>query len=190
MDWYVKVFGGQPATFKNALGMTAIRYGDMYLFVQGAIQAVASTQGRSVDHLGWRVDGFHATVERLKGLGVKFLVEPTKSGDHMIAFIEGPDGVKIEVVESTGEPTKSALQGDPEGWVDIMPRADLEGWSRVPVPPKAKLGRAQWHVDADRNVLICDGDGGHDMLLLKTVFGDAIFHFECRYTKIRASGWF
>ncbi len=83
--------------------MKVIRYGDMYLFVQSAVQAVASTQGRSVDHLGWRFKDFDATVKRLKRLGVKFLVEPTNSGDHMIAFIEGPDGVKIEVVEATGE---------------------------------------------------------------------------------------
>jgi hypothetical protein len=65
-----------------------------------------------------------------------------------------------------------------------MPPTDLKGWSRVPVPPGGKLGRAQWHVDADRKVLICDGDGGHDMLLTKRTFGDAIFHFEFRYTRI------
>lgn len=81
-------------------------------------------------------------------------------------------------------PSKSALETDPKGWVDIMPPADLKGWSRVPVPPKGKLGRAQWHVDTDRKVLICDGDGGHDMLLWKKALGDAIFHFEFRYTKI------
>ena len=102
-DWYTTVFGGEPAKFKNAAGLKAIRYGSMYLFVQSAVGAVASTQGRSVDHLGWRFKDFDATVKRLKGLGVKFLVEPTKSGDHMIAFIEGPDGVKIEVVEATGK---------------------------------------------------------------------------------------
>ncbi|MDP6058458.1 MAG: hypothetical protein QGH33_06175, partial [Pirellulaceae bacterium] len=71
-----------------------------------------------------------------------------------LAAGESPDG---------GVPTKSALKTDPEGWVDIMPQGDLDGWSRVPVPPKAKLGRAQWHVDTDRKLLICDGDGGHDM---------------------------
>jgi hypothetical protein len=84
-----------------------------------------------------------------------------------------------EVAES-----KSALDTDPQGWVDILPPADLKGWYRVPVPPTGKLGREQWHVDADKKVLLCDGDGGHDMLLLEKEHGDAIFHFECRYTKI------
>ena len=84
------------------------------------------------------------------------------------------------------EPTKSALEADPQGWVDILPPADLSGWSRVPVPPppKGTLGRDQWHVDADRQVLVCDGDGGHDMLLWKKPLGDAIFHFEFCYTKV------
>ena len=81
-------------------------------------------------------------------------------------------------------PTKSALEADPTGWVDIMPPADLKGWSRVPIPPKGQLGRAQWHVDTDSKVLICDGDGGHDMLLLEKALGDAIFHFEFCYTKV------
>ncbi len=135
VEWYTKVFGGEPAKFKTAPGMTVIRYGDMYLFIQAAVQAVKSTKGRVVDHLGWRFRDFDGIVKRLKGLGVKFLMEPRTSGDHRIAFIEGPDGVKIEVVESTGVAAGSALKTEPKGWVDIMPRADLAGWSRVPVPP-------------------------------------------------------
>ncbi len=80
--------------------------------------------------------------------------------------------------------SKSALQADPQGWVNILPAADLKGWYRVPVPPTGKLGREQWHVDSDQKILICDGDGGHDMLLLDREIGDVIFHFEFRYTRI------
>lgn len=81
------------------------------------------------------------------------------------------------------EATPSALEADPSGWVDLMPTADLKGWSRVPVPPGAPLGRPQWHLDDSGKVLVCDGDGGHDMLLHDREFGDAVFHFEFRYTK-------
>jgi hypothetical protein len=81
-------------------------------------------------------------------------------------------------------PTPSALEADPQGWLDILPSADLKGWYRVPVPPTGKLGREQWHVDTAKNLLICDGDGGHDMLLYDKEIGDAIFHFECCYTRI------
>ena len=86
--------------------------------------------------------------------------------------------------EGNGEKTDSVSEADAQGWIDIMPPADLDGWYRVPVPPKGKLGRAQWHVDAEKKLLICDGDGGHDMLLTEKQYGDAIFHFEFRYTKI------
>lgn len=103
VDWYVTIFGGEPENFKDAVNLKAIRYGDMYLFVKRAVRPAASTEGRSVDHLGWRVKDFDATIKKLKGLDVKFLMEPMEHGDHMIAFIEGPDGVKIEIVEGVGE---------------------------------------------------------------------------------------
>lgn len=83
-----------------------------------------------------------------------------------------------------GAETPSQLQSDPAGWEDILPSVDLEGWYRVPVPPTGQLGRAQWHVDVEKKLLICDGDGGHDMLLFDREIGDAVFHFEFCYTKI------
>ena len=82
------------------------------------------------------------------------------------------------------DPTPSALEADPSGWVDRMPSAELKGWSRVPVPPGGPLGRPQWHVEESGKVLVCDGDGGHDMLLCDREFSDAVFHVEFRYTKI------
>lgn len=83
-----------------------------------------------------------------------------------------------------GDPAPSALETDPKGWVDIMPPADLKGWTRVPVPPGAPLGIPQWHVEDGGTMLVCEGDGGHDMLLCDREFGDAVFHFEYRYTNV------
>ncbi len=82
------------------------------------------------------------------------------------------------------EPAPSALEKDASNWVDIMPPASLDGWSRVPVPPGAALGKQQWRVEDSGKLLVCDGDGGHDMLLCAREFGDAIFHAEFRYTKV------
>jgi hypothetical protein len=87
-------------------------------------------------------------------------------------------------VRAAGAESESKLQSQPQGWEDIMPPADLKGWYRVPVPPTGHLGREQWHVDSAKKILICDGDGGHDMLLLDREIGDAVFHFEFCYTKI------
>lgn len=88
------------------------------------------------------------------------------------------------VAQAPGTGNQSKLQSDPQGWVDILPPADLKGWYRVAVPPTGQLGREQWHVDGEKKILICDGDGGHDMLLFDKEIGDAIFHFEFCYTKI------
>jgi hypothetical protein len=87
-------------------------------------------------------------------------------------------------IQVRGADTPSKLQSDPAGWEDILPPLDLKGWYRVPVPPNGQLGRAQWHVDADKKILICDGDGGHDMLLFDREIGDVIFHFEFCYTRV------
>ncbi|MEO2045824.1 MAG: DUF1080 domain-containing protein [Pirellulales bacterium] len=79
---------------------------------------------------------------------------------------------------------RSAFEANPEGCTNIMPPTDLKGWFRVPVPLEGKLGKAQWHVDTDKDLLVCDGEGGHDMLLMKKEYGNVIFHFEFRYTKV------
>ncbi len=92
--------------------------------------------------------------------------------------------ITVALSVAVADPTPSALEADPTGWVDVMPSADLKGWSRVPVPPGVPLGKQQWHVGEAAKVLVCEGDGGHDMLLYDREFGDAVFHFEFRYTKV------
>jgi hypothetical protein len=88
------------------------------------------------------------------------------------------------LAQDKGSESQSKLQSTPEGWMDILPPADLKGWYRVSVPPTGQLGREQWQVDTDKKLLICDGDGGHDMLLFDKEIGDAIFHVEFCYTRI------
>jgi SagB-type dehydrogenase family enzyme len=85
---------------------------------------------------------------------------------------------------TVGEAAPSALEADSSAWVDVMPSADLNGWSRVPVPPGASLGKQQWRVEEQGKLLVCEGDGGHDMLLCDREFGDAVFHCEFRFTKV------
>jgi acetyl esterase/lipase len=77
--------------------------------------------------------------------------------------------------------TASAPYSEANGWSDLMPPADLKGWTRIAIPPKNPLGRAQWHLDTARQVLVCDGDGGHEMLRYDRELTNCTFHVEFRF---------
>lgn len=83
--------------------------------------------------------------------------------------------------------TKSALETDPKGWINLLPGTDLKDWKRVPIPPGAKLSaKDPWSivVSAGGLILQCDGVGIHEMLLLNKEFADGIFHAEWRFKKL------
>ena len=61
----------------------------------------SSTKGRVVDHVGFSVDNLESSLEALKKDGVK-ITSPVRSvagGRVKFAFIEGPDKIRIEVIE-------------------------------------------------------------------------------------------
>lgn len=87
----------------------------------------------------------------------------------------------LSVEAAFASPTTNALEAEPKDWSDLMPAADLKGWTRIAIPPTNALGRAQWHLDAARQLLVCDGDGGHEMLRFNQPFTNCVFHVECRF---------
>ncbi len=58
-----------------------------------------STSGHTTDHIAFSVDNLDQTLDRLKKDGVKITDGPRSSPAGKYAFIEGPDHVKIELVE-------------------------------------------------------------------------------------------
>ncbi len=97
LDWYSENFGGERETWKGAL--PALNYGDIWLMVSQASGEIAPTQGRSFDHLGWKFTDLTATETELKANGVNFSMDPREFRTIRIAFADGPDGVRIELVE-------------------------------------------------------------------------------------------
>ena len=97
LDWYGENFGGEREQWKGAL--PALNYGDILLMVSQASGEVAPTQGRSFDHLGWKFTDLTATEMELKANGVQFSMDPREFRTIRIAFANGPDGVRIELVE-------------------------------------------------------------------------------------------
>jgi lactoylglutathione lyase len=98
LDWYEAAFGGERAKFKGVL--PALQYDNVWLIVQGSKKELAPTKGRSMDHLGWNFPDLEAAAKDLKAKGVKFTLEPRPYKNIKIAFIEGPEGVSIELVET------------------------------------------------------------------------------------------
>lgn len=106
LAWYQDVFGGETDAMKGRIN--GLRWGRVWLLVSRVPDgdaSVAPTQGRSVDHLGWGVEDLEAFASETKAKGIAFQMDPrpiTNSfgQDLIIAFILGPDDVRIEIVES------------------------------------------------------------------------------------------
>jgi catechol 2,3-dioxygenase-like lactoylglutathione lyase family enzyme len=67
---------------------------------------MSSTKGRVVDHVGFSVDNLAESLEKLRKNGVKVTdeIKSVAGGKIKYAFIEGPDKIRIELVE--GQATK------------------------------------------------------------------------------------
>ena len=97
LAWYAQNFGGELEQWKGAL--PSLNYGDIWLMVSQANGEVAATQGRSFDHLGWKFADLTAAESELKSNGVEFTMDPREFRTIRIAFAQGPDDVRIELVE-------------------------------------------------------------------------------------------
>jgi len=60
--------------------------------------------GTGYGHIALGVEGIHETVERMRAAGVKVTREPgsMKHGGSTIAFVEDPNGYRIELIELRG----------------------------------------------------------------------------------------
>jgi catechol 2,3-dioxygenase-like lactoylglutathione lyase family enzyme len=66
------------------------------------VNAPPVTPYQGLDHFGLQVSGIDAIVAELKAKGAQFTMEPTNIRPGVrIAFIRGPQGVSIELVDPT-----------------------------------------------------------------------------------------
>lgn len=70
------------------------------------------------------------------------------------------------------------------GWVNIMPKPGLKGWTRVAIPPERPLEKeTQWSVEPN-GMLLCSGKEGVEWLRYDHKLKNFVFHVEWRLTKI------
>ena len=99
LAWFSDKLGQKIAKLKDVDG---INLGGVWLLVQRG--ASTPSPGHSIDHIGFRPLNVDSAVAALKAKNVQIVTEPRPltlpSGTTMrLAFIEGPDGVRIELVQ-------------------------------------------------------------------------------------------
>jgi catechol 2,3-dioxygenase-like lactoylglutathione lyase family enzyme len=100
LAWYKEKFAGQPAKLKDRID--GLRWGGVWLLVQRGV--ATPSEGHAIDHIGWRTSNLAAKTTEFKGQGVKITTEPrplTLASGTVVSFayLEGPAGAKIELVQ-------------------------------------------------------------------------------------------
>jgi len=108
ITWLLEKFGGQRTQLKgrlDAVKYSAPGFSDMWILVQRGDST--PSEGKAIDHIGWRSAGLNDTVTELKGKGVTVTSEPRPlslpNGPSInFAYVAGPAGARIELVERPG----------------------------------------------------------------------------------------
>ncbi len=107
--WLQAKFGGERTKLKgriDALKYSAAGFSDMWILVQRG--DAEPSEGHAIDHIGWRSTGPLAkTIDDLHSQGVTILTQPRplnlpKGPSINFAYVAGPAGAKIEMVERPG----------------------------------------------------------------------------------------
>lgn len=101
LKWYVDNFGGERTRLKGRLDAVKYANPQVWLVIEKN-DDTAPSQGHVIDHLGWAVIDVDAKISDLASKGLK-TVEPRAVRNLRVAFVEGPGGVRIELVQGRTE---------------------------------------------------------------------------------------
>jgi hypothetical protein len=76
-----------------------LRYGNVWLLVERSPAAAAPSAERAIMNVAWRVTDIHRAIAELQSKGVPVVTAPRQIGDLWYAFVEGPDGVRTELLQ-------------------------------------------------------------------------------------------
>ena len=148
LDWYNQVLGGEPASLKGMLD--GVLFDDIWLLATEYTDGRPGiTQGRTIDHIGFEVADLDEAAVQINRLSVEFRQEPmvpdNARSSAKQAFILGPDGVMIAIVES--------------GWAGIEEEAVVAGSTgstELYVVPRTPWGEPDlqgiWTADAAHGI--------------------------------------
>jgi catechol 2,3-dioxygenase-like lactoylglutathione lyase family enzyme len=101
LKWYVENFGGERTKLKGRLDAVKYENPQVWLVIEKA-DGTAPSQGRVIDHLGWAVTNVDERITSLTSKGMK-TVEPRAVRNLRVGFVDGPGGVRIELVQGRTE---------------------------------------------------------------------------------------
>jgi catechol 2,3-dioxygenase-like lactoylglutathione lyase family enzyme len=97
--FYVDTLG---ATLVSEIGTRGYRLNlhGLTLNVTTFVEDQTRQQAYGMEHFALDTDDLDGTVTRLKANGAKVLEEMVSSSGRRICFLEGPDGVQLEIIET------------------------------------------------------------------------------------------
>lgn len=106
IKYFERIFEGRVLSRGESRGFPLVRM-DVYgapISILGTEPGTGQLQPgrglRGLDHFGFKVKNLEETAAALKRKGANFVIEPTTTPSGIkIAFIEGPEGIRIELVE-------------------------------------------------------------------------------------------
>jgi len=109
IEYYQKMFDATPVEYVQSNGKSRVDLdlNGLTIFIaevpaDATLPTAPSEPYIGLDHLGLRVDDVDAATAELKRRGAQVIVEPrTILPGVRIAFIQGPDDVRIELLERT-----------------------------------------------------------------------------------------
>ena len=69
--------------------------------------------------------------------------------------------------------------------INLFPNNTTDAWTRLSIPPAHPVSDIpQWHIDAAKRTILCDGNGGHEWLRFNHEVGNFTFHLKWRFTPV------
>ncbi len=119
LKFFVDTLGGTPVT---VAGRQIVKYPNVLVFLRQQ-KPTGGNKGTSVDHLGFSVPNLRTMVDKIKANGYRMVTKEEASSawvvtddigrqagrDIAIAFVMGPDDLKVEIVEVKNQQAPIAL---------------------------------------------------------------------------------
>ncbi len=143
-------FGGVRDKYQGRF--EGLKYGNLWVLIQKSDMDTAPSSGHAIDHLGWAIPNMDRWLALLKSKGYKITVDPPRqSGPVKLSYIEGPNGISVELTDFGSAPAppaptqaqpaprpQAALPGGSFGAPGVsVPAPSISGFS----PPQGPAGR-------------------------------------------------